>query len=142
MYDVCVDNGVNASLILLTYKGKMLLMYRSNHPAVLAQKIWCLIGGQKEKNESFEEAIFRKVEREISIKLAKIEFLSSFLYGNKTEYLYHAILTDDNVNNIKRGDGQYLEFFTLQELGKLTLTASARLFTSKYKNLFEKNLSN
>ena len=131
VYDVIV-NKVDAGLIILTYKGKMLLMHRSLRPAIFEQKIWSLIGCEKTKNESCEEAIAREVEGEISIKLDAVELLFSLFDEDRKKYLYHAELTDDNVNNIKREDGQSLEFFTPKELRKLVLTDSTKLFLSKH----------
>ncbi|OGH30665.1 MAG: hypothetical protein A3B41_00415 [Candidatus Levybacteria bacterium RIFCSPLOWO2_01_FULL_37_26] len=127
-----------SSIILLTYKGKVLLtMMRDSRQALLKQGTWSFISGFKEKNESFEESIAREVEGEMHIIINGIEFLSSFFYENSTNYLYHAALTDDNVNNIEREEGMSLDFFSLQELEKLPLTPSTRLFIEKYKDLLE-----
>ena len=48
---------------------------------------------------------------------------------------YHARLTDDNVNNIKRDEKQLLNFFTLAEIQKLPLTAPTKDFVAKFGSL-------
>lgn len=130
-------NNIDSSLILLTYKGKVLLMLRNNKQTVLKDNKWSFIGGTKEKNKSSEQSIFNEVEKQMSIKLTSVEFLSSSLYKEAKKYYYYAKLTDDNVNNIKRDEGQTLYFFTLLELEKLPLTTSTRSFVSKYKGLLK-----
>jgi NADH pyrophosphatase NudC (nudix superfamily) len=126
------------SIIVLTYKGKVLLtMMRDSRQALLKQGAWSFISGLKEKNESFEESIVREVEGEMHILINGVEFLSSLFCENRTNYLYHAALTDDNVNNIERDEGKSLDFFSLQELKKLPLTPSTRLFIERHKDLLE-----
>ena len=130
-------NKVDTSLILLTYKGKVLLMHRNVLPNILQINDWSFIGGTKEKNKSFEETIYKDVERETSIKLEKVELLSDPINSDNRKHFYHAKLTDKNVNDIKRGDGQTLDFFTLRELERLHLSESTKLFIVKYRNLLE-----
>lgn len=81
---------------------------------------WCLIGGTKEKKESFEKALSRKVQKEAGIKIENVEFLS--------EFCYHAELTDDNVNNIQRKEHQLLDFFSPKEVAKLFLSGETARF--------------
>ena len=117
-------DDTSPSLILLTYKGKVLLMHKQksvideeNHP-------WCLIGGVRENKESFENAMARRVEKETGIKIENVEFVS--------ENCYHARLTDDNVNKIKRAENQLLDFFTLKEVRKLFLSNLTGQFLLKH----------
>lgn len=130
-------NKVDISLILLTYKGKVLLMHRNAQPNPLKISDWCFIGGVKEKHKSLEETIFTDVERETSIKLKEVELLSNLFSNDEKQYYYHAKLTDENVNDIKRGEGQALDFFTLRELDRLNLSASTKLFVVKHRDLLE-----
>ena len=122
-----MDDESSIGLILLTYKGKALLMYKSNSPIDVEKHEWCFINGKRNDKESFEEALLRKVEIEASIKVDGVELVS--------ENFYHARLTDDNVNRIKRGERQLLDFFTLREIQKLHLEASTKSFISKFGNL-------
>ena len=137
MYNVIVGNNLDLGLILLTYKGKVLLMHRNTQPNILEIKDWCFIGGVKEKHKSFEETICRDVERETSIRLKEVELLSDGLYSDEKKHFYHAELTDENVNDIKRGEGQALDFFTLRELERLNLSPSTKLFVEKHWGLLK-----
>lgn len=88
---------------------------------------WSFIGGIKEKKETFEKTMERRVEKEMGIKIENIEFVS--------ESCYHARLTDDNVNKIIRTENQLLDFFTLRELRKLLLSNATARFISKHSSL-------
>lgn len=137
------NRGMNKngqSLILLTYKGKILLMHRDSSP--LVQSAWGFIEGEKEKNKSFEESIFEKVEKELNIKLTNAAFLSDSRLDNVHKCFYHADLTDKDVNNITRDEGQTLEFFSFHEVEKLSLTESSKKFLIKHRDFLEKVLSN
>ena len=81
---------------------------------------WCLIGGAKGQKESFEKALSRRVENEAGIKIANVQFVS--------EFCYHAELTDDNVNNIRRKEHQLLDFFSPKEVNKLFLSGDTAKF--------------
>ncbi len=122
-----MDDSNSSSLILLTYKGKVLLMHKQK--SVIDEEIhpWCLIGGVREKEESFEEALSRTVEEEAGIKIENVEYVS--------ESCYHAQLTDDNVNKMQRSENQLLDFFTPRELNKLFLSESTQNFISKHQSL-------
>ena|SRR3972149_7178986 len=122
-----MDYKISPSLILLTYKGKVLLMHKQN--SVIDEEIhpWSFIGGIKKKEESFENALKRRVEAEMGIKIEEIEFVS--------EFCYHARLTDDNVNKIKRAENQLLDFFTLKEVKKLYLSNPTQQFILKHGTL-------
>ncbi len=119
-----MDDKISPASILLTYKGKALLMYKKSSPMDEEKHAWCFIGGIKENRESFENAMARKVEKETGIKIEKVEFVS--------ESCYHARLTDDNVNKIKRAEGQLLDFFTFKELRKLFLSSTTAQFILKH----------
>ena len=112
-------------------------MHRNTQPNILEIKDWCFIGGVKEKHKSSKETIFRDVERETSIKLEEVELLSDRLYSDEKKHFYHAELTDENVNDIKREEGQTLDFFTLRELERLNLSASTKSFVLKHRDLLE-----
>lgn len=117
----------SSGLIILTYKGKVLLMHKEKSVIDEEKHPWCLIGGIKGKKESFEQALSRRVQNETGIKIANIEYVS--------EFCYHASLTDDNVNQIQRKEHQLLDFFTPRELSKLFLANSTQVFLAKHSDL-------
>jgi NADH pyrophosphatase NudC (nudix superfamily) len=132
----------NESLVLLTYKEKILLMIRNYVFNSGKQKIWRMIGGIKESNESFEKSIVRCIKEEMNIEISDIKFLSVAPSDYKNTYFYHGKLTDKNVNFIERAEGQELQFFDLKELDKIELAESANLFFSKNRNILEELLVN
>lgn len=133
---------INESLILLTYKEKILLMIKNYVYNSGARKIWCMIGGAKGSSESFEKAIVRRIKEEMNIKINDIKLLSVLPSSNKDIYFYHAKLSDNNVNLIERSEGQELQFFNLKELDKLCLATSANLFFTQNKSIVEELLAN
>ncbi len=127
----------DASVILLTYKGKILLLLQENSPIRSTRDVWTLLSGVKNKNESFEDAIVRKIKVEMQISVPSVEFLSNWNYDGKKKYFYRASLTDQQVNNILREEGQAIGFFSLQELAKLPLENLTKLFIAKHRDLLE-----
>jgi len=133
---------LNESLILLTYKEKILLMIRNYVFNSGVQKTWCMIGGEKGNKESFEKAITRCIKEEMNIKISDVKLLLVAPTDNKNTYFYHGKLTDNNVNFIERSEGQEIQFFDLKELGKLQLATSADFFFTKNRNIVEELLAN
>lgn len=129
------------SCVLLTYKGKILLLSPDLDPNSLEQRSWCLIGGENVDAESFEQTIYRKIKYTTKLELKNIHLLSSSLHKNHDKYFYHGELTDNDVNLMERREGQRLEFFTLVELKKLSLTGATELFLAEYKNAVEELLA-
>lgn len=111
-----MDDNDPRSLILLTYKGKVLLTHRRKGPGDEEKHPWSFISGARG-------------EKELGIKIENVECIS--------ESYYHAKLTDDNVNRIERAENQILEFFSPRELESLPLTDSTRQFISKHSILIE-----
>lgn len=105
-------------------------MHKRNGPIDEEKHPWCFIGGIKEKKESFENAMTRRVEKEAGIKIEKVEFVS--------KSRYHARLTDDNVNKIERAENQLLDFFSLGESKKLFLSSTTAQFISKHGDLIQR----
>ena len=116
-----------SGLILLTYKGKALLMYKKTSPIDEIKDAWSFIAGDKQNKEPIKNTLLKRVEKEMGIKIDEVECLS--------DTYYHARLTDENVNQIKRAEDQLLDFFTLKELQKLSLSNQTADFISKYSSL-------
>ena len=133
---------LNESLILLTYKEKILLMIRNYVFNSGLQKTWCMIGVEKGSNESCEKTIARCIKEDMNIKINDVKLLLIAPSDNKNTYFYHGKLTDNNVNLIERAEGQELQFFDLKELNKLQLATSTDLFFTQNKNIVEELLAN
>jgi len=122
-----VVNTSLPGLILLTYKGKVLLMHKEKSVIDEEKHPWCTIGGIRHAKESFEQTLSRRVENETGIKIGKVEHVS--------ELYYHAHLTDDNVNKMQRKEHQLLDFFTPRELSKLFIANSTQALIAKHSDL-------
>jgi NADH pyrophosphatase NudC (nudix superfamily) len=120
-------DGIYPGLILLTYKGKVLLMHKQDSVIDEEKHPWSFISGIKDKSESFEKTLARRVHKEMGIKIENVEFVS--------EYYYHAKLTDDNVNHIRRSENQLLDFFSLKEVKKLFLSNETAKFIFNHASL-------
>jgi len=118
---------ISPSLILLTYKGKVLLMHKQKSVIDEESHPWCLIGAVRGKKESFVKALSRRVKKETGIEIENVEFIS--------ESYYHASLTDDNVNKMQRAENQLLDFFTLKEVNKLFLASETAKFIAGHSSL-------
>lgn len=127
----------NFCLILLTYKGKVLLLQKDDILHNFLENDWHFIDRYKDKHKSLETTITDEVERETNIKLDSVNLVLRVPRENRTEHLFHARLTDKQVNNIQRNDGKILQFFTLQELKKLQLHPSIAAIMSDYTSLIE-----
>lgn len=108
-------------------------MYKQNSAIDEEKHAWSFIEGAKSPKDSFENALVRNVEKEMGIRIDNVEFVS--------ESCYHSCLTDDNVNQIKRAEGQSLAFFTLKELKNLLLSNPTRDFVSKHGALITASYS-
>lgn len=115
-------------------------MLRNNRVPISNVNMWCFIGGVRKNNESFEKTILREIAKETSLNLNSIKLLVTFFYKGGEKNIYHAILTADDLNNIKRGEGKNLDFFSLQELEKLSLETPFKMFFSKNKGTVAKIL--
>ncbi len=118
---------VSEGLILLTYKGKVLLMHKQDSVIDKKRHPWCLIGGVKEKTQSFENTLAKYVQKEMGIKINNVEPVTGFYY--------HARLTDDNVNSIKRSENQLLDFFSIKDVKKLFLSNETANFIANHGSL-------
>lgn len=120
---------ISQGLILLSYKGKVLLMHKQKSVIDEEKHPWSFIGGIKENSESFEKTLKRHVQKEMGIEIENVEFVS--------KCCYHARLTDDNVNHITRSENQLLDFFTLKEVKSLLLTNKTAEFLQNHSSLID-----
>lgn len=125
-----VSSAIGLCLILLTYKGKVLLLQQENLLDPQNNNSWHFIKKLKPKELTPEKAIIQEVHRETHIKLDEVTLLSSVMNNDVIQYLFHAKLSDKHVNNIERAEGRILQFFGLNELSKLQIQQSTKSFFS------------
>lgn len=124
-------------IALLTYKGKVLLLSKHNKPDVLSYNPWQFIEKEKSKHFSELDTIVREILKETKIKITELIPVPKDSSSETPEYVFHAQLTDVNVNTIQRGDESLLQFYSLSELQKLNLQESAKNIFTKYKSTLE-----
>jgi hypothetical protein len=128
-------------LIALTYKRKILLKRLEDMHNIINVNTWSFITVEASGSQSGENIIMREVEKITSIPLSSVNLLFG-VAGVKKHNLYHAGLTDKEVNDIKRIEGQDLQFFTMREIEKLTLSQSSDMVFSRSKSLIEASFIN
>ena|GEM_PF-1355716 len=128
---------IDLCLILLTYKGKVLLLQQENMSPAPNRNLWHFIKKIKAQDTSPEKTIIQEVEKETQITLDAVTLLSSAIHEDILHYAFHAKLTDTHVNNLSRAEGQLLQFFELKEVNKLQLQPSTQLFFLQNRDRIE-----
>lgn len=115
--------------LLISYKGKLLLSTRDlvidNH----IKNVWSFVGEGKLKKNPKKNSVVQEITDATKLNVSDIEVVQ--LADNDTEVLYHAKLTDDDVNSMVRRSGERLEFYDINELDNLSLTNAANLIISQ-----------
>lgn len=124
-------------LILLTYKGKVLLLQQENILDSHNDNEWHFIEKSKTKDKLAEKTIIEEVFRETQLKLDGVTLLSKELSSDTIHYLFHARLNDKHVNSIERAEGRVLQFFSIPELSKLKIQSATKSFFQKNRALIE-----
>lgn len=132
---------VNTSVILLTYKSKILLMVKDYRPDKKMQMSWGMIESKNNEYESFLEAIVKKTKEEIKIQLVNVTFLFKIKQNHRIVHFFHGQLTDNNVNCIERKEGYEIRFFSLKEVMELQLEQDTNDFMNTYNNKLEELLN-
>lgn len=130
----------NHYVILLTYKGKVLLLSEENSLDALPCNPWKFIE-KYTKGKYAKEELIREVLKEAKIKISNV---TPIFHPDATmlhEKVYYADLSDIHVNNIQRKDTSLLQFYSLKELQKLNLQDSSKHIFVKYRSVFEELLN-
>ena len=117
----------DSNLILLTYKEKALLMYKYESSIDETEHEWTFPKTIKKSSESIKEGLMKVVFKEAGIKIGNIRYIG--------RNFYHAQLSDNDVNSIKRKELQLINFFTLNEVKKLNLSPLTKNFVNQHGNL-------
>lgn len=111
--------------IILFRNNKFLLQLRDNKPNIDYPNTWSLVGGYIEPNETSEEAIIREVEEEISLKLEKVDLVSSKIKTEDDnvefeENIFSAELPC-SIDRLNLNEGREIKLFALKELDKINI---------------------
>lgn len=133
---------VNESVfIVLSYKRKLLLCRKEDYSTLVNKNAWSFIGKSISKSEQSEQAIVKEVQAELNITLSSMVLIASQGEYEEKITFYQAELTDKNVNEIHRNEGQEIQFFTLKEIEKLVLAPLIQDFLLNHKNNLDNYLS-
>ena len=116
--------------LLITYKGKLLLTTRDLIINDHIKNVWGFLGEGKLKKNSKKNSVAREITDATKLTLNDIEVVE-LADDADSKVLYHAKLTDDDVNCIVRRSGERLEFYDMNELDNLTLTQATNSIISK-----------
>lgn len=124
--------GVNAILI---FESKILMMLRDDKPGIANPGGWGVIGGGVEEGETPDQAIVREVKEETNIDL--VRYHKWFEIPEVHQTIYWAKLTSMQVSQIKIGEGQRLEFISVDEIENLPTSEINHQYFMKFKPKFK-----
>ena len=124
---------------LIIYKNRILMLLRDNISEIADPNKWQTIGGYVEDRESLDSAIKREIQEEANLTPSNIKLLGKLIGKNHVIGIYISYLTDEEAMQVKLGnEGQALNFFTLNEIIKLDLTPTSKMYLEKYLPQIEK----
>ena len=125
------------SSAIVSHRGRILLFLRDHRPLRDPNR-WSLIGGHVDEDETFDEALVREVGEEIGIRPRNYRLLLRLAgYWGEDIALYHLPLIDTEASRIRLGDeGQKVEFFVIDEIDDLPLTANLNMLFHRRRDLF------
>lgn len=107
------------NLVLVMYKNKVLLS-ASDMP--MQKNEWNFI-------------------KKSTIRINSSIFKNNYIENSARQMVYYVKLTDENVNSLTRRNGQRLEFYSLTEIEKLSLSKQAALLFTEFKHEMVRLLS-
>ena len=103
------------SIIFLNDKRQVLLFLRDNRPDIPYPNTWDFPGGHLEDGEKPEQCITREMQEEMGIRLKDFQLFSMMEFDDRIEYTFWKYENLD-INKIKLTEGQYLRWFTEDEV--------------------------
>lgn len=130
----------NGSKVLIMSSDKILLFHRDNIPTIPSPNSWQLVGGGIEDEETPELALVREVKEEACYDLIDFKFIAK-IKGQLGEdvWVYVAFVEKEEENkfSLGPGEGQEIDWFTVDEALRINLSAGTRILLSKYRKLVE-----
>ena len=135
----------DASVALVVYQDKVLLMLRDDFPHIYCPNTWGMIGGGIDAGETPDQALIREAKEEANIEVKEYNLIKAAPHVKDTgrmNYLYVIKLSDADAKNVRLGDeGQKLEFFTLAEMKNLEVTHGIRDLLDNHFELLKKYIT-
>jgi 8-oxo-dGTP diphosphatase len=113
------------AIILINQREEVLLQLRANNPKISFANMWTLPGGVVEPEETPEQAAQRELVEEtgISLNLSRWKIYKRKPQNRKfsiEQYVYTG-KTERETSEMTLGEGQSLQFFTQEELSRLSI---------------------
>lgn len=112
------DTDITGVAAILMHNGKFLLQHRDNKPEITNPDKWGFVGGGIDEGETPEEAVRRECMEEVGVIPQGLIRLGRI----KTSVRFYAHLTDEEAQNLVLGEGQAINFFTIEEAAALNGT--------------------
>lgn len=128
----------NGAKVIIISGDKILLFLRDDKATIPYPNCWSFVGGGIEEGESPEEALKREVSEEACFKIKKFEFVKKVkgrLGENVWMYAVFVDKKDKGKFKIGVGEGQKVDWFTIEEALKLQLTPGVLDVLSNYANI-------
>lgn len=129
------------SIIFVNSKGSVLLFLRDDKSSIPYPGCWDILGGNVEENETPLECIVREMKEEIEFNLdiKKLKLFNRYNLPDRTEYTYWKH-EDFRISDIVLHEGQYLKWFTEQEITNMDEPDIAFGFKAILLDFFEQAL--
>ena len=123
------NNPTHASAVIIYFKGRILLVLRSNNKKIFYPNHYGLFGGAKEKNETYLSAAKRELFEETNINILKknIKYLADINFSFPNSKLINRKIYTYQINNINKfkkifilGEGVRQRFFTYNQIKNLS----------------------
>jgi 8-oxo-dGTP diphosphatase len=127
--------GSPGAKAFVVFNKKLMFILRDDNPNIPFPNTWNLPGGGVEDDESPEAALIRELKEEINITPKKVTFLGEKTYqdGEKV-YRFLVKLNENEYKSVRLGDeGQKIEFFGIDELGKIKLSPHSKEYFDSHE---------
>ena len=108
------------SIIFINQRQEVLLFLRDDNPAIPYPNTWDLPGGHVEPDETPQQCIVREMMEEMELDLTFFHHFSTTEFFDRIEYVYWK-RADLNIADIRLHEGQYLKWFTHEQIKKTPL---------------------
>lgn len=124
------------SIIFINNDFQVLLLKRDNNKNIPFPDYWDVPGGHIENGETPEECIVREMKEEIEKEIKNPVLFSIYNMPDRIEYTYWLKVNFD-ISDINLHEGQYIKWFSENEINNLSDKKLAYGFGSILKDFFK-----